>query len=66
MNDDRSQNSGAMGAKSKKSTAELSGMMGIYFILIQIDDTQVYIYMCIHSSNCVLNTLHFTIGKICF
>lgn len=40
-----SQNSRAMGAKSKKSTVELSGMMGIYFILIQIDDTQVYVYM---------------------
>ena len=39
MYGDRSQNSGAMGAKSKKSTAEISGMMGIYFILIQIDDT---------------------------
>lgn len=61
-----SQNSRAMGAKSKKSTVELSGMMGIYFILIQTDDTQVYVYMCIHSSNCVLNTLHFTRGKLCF
>ena len=39
MYSDRSQNSGAMGAKSKKSTAEISGVMGIYFILIQIDDT---------------------------
>ena len=39
MYGDRSQNSGAMGAESKESTAELSGMMGIYFILIQIDDT---------------------------
>lgn len=50
MYGNRSQNIGTMGAGSKKSTEELSGMMGIQFILIQIDG-YTGVYMSIHSNS---------------